>query len=320
MKIQSVHFYDEAQEVTNFRDEVVRSLRARPKRIPPKYFYDGRGSKLFEAICLQPEYYLTRVETSILRSQLREIAAIANSDYVLIEFGSGASRKVRLLLEALRPEAYVAIDISREFLLQSTRRLARDYPWLEVHAVCADICQPLAPLSLPQGQRRIGFFPGSSIGNFEPIEAREFLSGLRTLLGPQGLLLIGVDLKKDAQLLNVAYNDAAGLTAAFNLNLLARMRRELCVEVEIEAFAHYAFYNETVGRIEMHLISRKAQRLRMDDMVFAFAQNESLHTENSYKYTVSEFHALSSAAGYVVERTWTDPGTLFSVHLLRVSN
>lgn len=204
MKIQSVHFYDEAQEVTNFRDEVVRSLRARPKRIPPKYFYDGRGSKLFEAICLQPEYYLTRVETSILRSQLREIAAIANSDYVLIEFGSGASRKVRLLLEALRPEAYVAIDISREFLLQSTRRLARDYPWLEVHAVCADICQPLAPLSLPQGQRRIGFFPGSSIGNFEPIEAREFLSGLRTLLGPQGLLLIGVDLKKDAQLLNVA--------------------------------------------------------------------------------------------------------------------
>jgi dimethylhistidine N-methyltransferase len=224
-----------------------------------------------------------------------------------------------LLLETLRPAAYLGVDISRAFLLQATRKLAHDYPWLEVHAACADLCRPLSVSGISETGRRVAFYPGSSIGNFEPDDARAFLHGLRPLLGPDGTLLIGVDLKKDPAILHAAYNDAAGVTAMFNLNLLVRLRRELDAEIDIPAFAHDAFYNEAAGRIEMHLVSRKAQRVHVDGRYFSFARDESIHTENSYKYTVAEFHALAHAAGYAVERTWTDRNEMFSVHYLQVT-
>lgn len=316
----AVRFYDEAPEVADFRDEVLRGLSAQPKSIAPKFFYDRRGSELFDRICELPEYYVPRVEMGILRQCAREVARLIGRDCMLVELGSGASRKVRLMLEALRPEAYVGVDISREFLLHSTQRLARDYPWLEVHAACADLCRPLAISDLPTRRRRLAFYPGSSIGNFEPEEARVFMRGLRPLLGFDGALLIGVDLKKDPDVLHAAYNDSAGVTAAFNLNLLSRLRRELGAELDPAAFAHRAFYNDRLGRIEMHLVSRRRQRLRIDGSGFVLAQDETIHTENSYKYSVAEFHALAHGAGFAVERTWTDADEMFSVHYLRVAS
>jgi len=318
MNPQSVRFYDEAPEFADFREDVLRGLGSHPKRIAPKFFYDRRGSALFEEICRLPEYYLTRVETGILQACAREVAALAGRDCVLIELGSGASRKVRLMLEALRPAAYLAVDISREFLLQATRRLARDYPWLEVHAACADLCKPLSISGLPAAGQRLAFFPGSSIGNFEPSEARALLHRLRPLLGAQGALLIGVDLKKDPAILHAAYNDLAGVTAAFNLNLLERLRRELRADVKPSTFAHRAFYNDAAGRVEMHLVSRVRQSVWIDGTYFNFARDESIHTENSYKYAIPEFHTLAQTAGYNPERTWTDSDELFSVHYLRV--
>jgi len=315
---KAVRFYHEAPEVTDFRDEVLRGLAQEPRHIPPKFFYDRRGSELFDKICELPEYYIPRVETGILRGCAREVARLIGPGCMLVELGSGASRKVRLVLEALRPEAYVGVDISREFLLQSTQRLARDYPWLEVHAACADLCRPLTISDRPRRRRRLAFYPGSSIGNFEPEAARAFLHDLRALLGLDGALLIGVDLKKDSALLHAAYNDAAGVTAAFNLNLLARLRRELDAEVEPAGFAHRAFYDEAAGRIEMHLVSRCRQHIGIDGTQFAFDAGEAIHTENSYKYSVAEFHTLAASAGFHTVRTWTDPDQLFSVHYLEV--
>lgn len=320
MKKNSARFYDIAPAPADFRDEVLNGLSPRPKHIAPKFFYDRRGSALFEEICRLPEYYLARVETGILKACSREIADLTGRGSVLIELGSGASHKVRYLLNALRPEAYFAVDISREFLLQSARKLARDYSWLEVHSVCADLCQPLALSYLPAGNPRLGFYPGSSIGNFEPEEARVFLQGLRPLLGSDGALLIGVDLKKDATILDAAYNDATGVTAAFNLNLLDRMRRELSAQIDIGEFTHHAYFNEDAGRVEMRLVSCKPQHIRVNSVFFSFEAGESIHTENSYKYTVDEFQTLARAAGYAVERTWTDADDMFSVHYLRVAD
>jgi dimethylhistidine N-methyltransferase len=316
---KAVRFFHEAPEVTDFRDEVLHSLAQRSRRIAPKFFYDGRGSELFDRICELPEYYIPRVETGILRGCAREVARLIGPGCMLVELGSGASRKVRLVLEALRPEAYVGVDISREFLLQSTQRLARDYPWLEVHAACADLCRPFTISDRPRRRRRLAFYPGSSIGNFEPEAARAFLHDLRALLGPDGALLIGVDLKKDPARLHAAYNDAAGVTAAFNLNLLTRLRRELGADLEADGFAHRAFYDEAAGRIEMHLVARRRQRIGIDGADFAFEAGETIHTENSYKYSVAEFQALAAAAGFRGTRTWTDPELLFSVHYLEVT-
>ena len=322
MKLPSVIYSEEIPDLGSgmFRAEVINGLRTQPRRIAPKFFYDRRGSELFEAICQQPEYYLTRTELKILKDRAREVARLIGKGCMLIEFGSGASRKVRLLLEVLRPHAYLGIDISRNFLLESTRKLARDYPWLEVHAACADLCGPLTFSSLPKEAPRLGFYPGSSIGNFEPSEARRFLSHLRTVLGPEGALLIGVDLKKDAQILHAAYNDANGVTALFNLNLLVRMQRELEASVNINAFRHQAFYNEQEGRIEMHLRSMRPQYLRLDDINFEFSGGESIHTENSYKYSLDEFQSLARDAGYEAIKTWIDSEQLFSVHFLKIRN
>jgi dimethylhistidine N-methyltransferase len=313
-----ITFHDEDPGQASLREAVLNGLAAQPKSIPPKFFYDQRGSELFDAICEVPEYYPTRTEIGLLQTHAHEIAGLIGPQCLLIELGSGASKKVRLLLEALKPSAYLGIDISRDFLLQSTRQLAADYPWLEVHAACADFSQELAlpGLSAGGGRNKLAFFPGSSIGNFEPGEAITLLDRLADILGPGGALLIGVDVKKDPQILNAAYNDAQGITAAFNLNLLERVRNELDTTLNPADFYHQAFYNSEQGRIEMHLGSRRAQRVRVARHWFEFARDETIHTENSYKYWVLEFQSLAAQAGYQPIRVWLDQDELFSVHYL----
>jgi dimethylhistidine N-methyltransferase len=314
-----VRFHDYAPTDSHFLAEVIAGLSQKPKSISPKFFYDQRGSELFDEICLQPEYYPTRTEIKILQDNAEEIAALVGSESVLVELGSGASEKVRLLFDALAPASYMGVDISREFLLLSTRRLAQDYPELEVHAVCADFSQQL---ELPEHAQRgqvVAFFPGSSIGNFEPRAAVQFLRQVAECVGRGGKMLIGVDLKKDIATLNSAYNDAAGVTAAFNLNLLQRMQDELDAELDIDAFSHNAFYNAALGRVEMHLVSAREQAIVLDDEIFALAAQESIHTESSYKYHLTEFARLAGQAGFTVERVWTDARQMFSVQLLALS-
>lgn len=299
------------------REEALRGLAASPKAMSPKFFYDHRGSQLFELICQQPEYYPTRTEETILRLSAGAIAELAGRNASLVELGSGASRKIRLLLEALRPARYLGIDISREFLDICTRRLAADYRWLDVHALCADFSQPLKLPAEALGQRPLAFFPGSSIGNFDPDQARAFLRNLHQALPAGSGLLIGVDLVKDRQVLERAYNDAAGVTALFNLNLLERIRTELDSDIDPRRFEHRAFYNEQASCIEMHLVSRQAQQVRIEDQVFDFAAGETLHTENSYKYTPGAFVGLAGECGFASVAMWRDPAQLFSVHFLR---
>jgi dimethylhistidine N-methyltransferase len=300
-----------------FARDVIAGLNARPKTIPPKYFYDRQGSELFDEICRLPEYYLTRTETALLRQHAAEIAALAGPDARLIEFGSGASAKVRILLDALRsPAAYVAVDISREYLMLVMRTLAVEYPDVAMVAICADFTQAFGLPRLPGHGTRLGFFPGSTIGNLDPAEARAFLRHAARVIGPDGGLLIGVDLKKEPDILNAAYNDGAGITAAFNLNLLTRINRELGGQFDLSAFAHAAHYDEEHGRIEMHLRSLRAQTVAVGPRAFTFAADETIHTENSYKYTTAEFHDLARAAGLAPRRTWVDADQLFSMHYL----
>ncbi|MBV7561442.1 L-histidine N(alpha)-methyltransferase [Pseudomonas sp. sia0905] len=315
----AIRTHDQSQNLEQqaLRDEALRGFAASPKAMSPKFFYDHRGSQLFELICQQPEYYPTRTEETILRLAADAIAELAGRNASLVELGSGASRKIRLLLEALRPARYLGIDISREFLDICTRRLAADYRWLDVHALCADFSQPLKLPAEALGQRPLAFFPGSSIGNFDPIEARAFLRNLHQALPAGSGLLIGVDLVKDRQVLERAYNDAAGVTALFNLNLLERIRTELDSDIDPQRFAHRAFYNEQASRIEMHLVSREKQQVRIEDRVFDFAAGETLHTENSYKYTPGTFRALAGECGFASVAMWRDPAQLFSVHFLR---
>lgn len=316
VNLERVHFYDEHPKPATMLEEVLQGLAMRPRRIAPKFFYDERGSRLFDAICELPEYYLTRTEMGILESCADDVARLAGPDTTLIELGSGATRKIRLLLEALRPRRYFGIDISREFLKQSVQSLAQDYPWLEVHAACADFMQDL---HLPPGAeegKKLAFFPGSTIGNFEPHEARMFLQQVRCMVQPDGALLIGVDIKKDPGILHAAYNDSAGITAQFNLNLLQRLRTELGAQINLQGFQHRAFYNAKRGRIEMHLVSHCAQDVRIHEQRFHFEPGEGIHTENSYKYTLEEFHAIARAAGLRPRQVWLDAERLFSVHYL----
>ena len=316
MNLRAVRFHDELASPATLQDEVLHGLALRHKRIAPKYFYDQRGSQLFDAICELPEYYLTRTEMGILESCQQEVAQLAGPDGTLIEFGSGASKKIRLLLETLRPRHYLGIDISREFLLESVQRLAHDYPWIEVHAACADFAQDFELPDNTGTGRKLAFFPGSTIGNFEPHDAQDFLQRVRRLVQPDGALLIGVDLKKDPDILHAAYNDSAGITAAFNLNLLERLRTELGAELDPRHFRHRAFYNALRGRIEMHLVSRRAQEIRVLGRRFRLEPGESIHTENSYKYTVEGFHALARRAGFQPRQVWLDAAHLFSIHYL----
>jgi dimethylhistidine N-methyltransferase len=319
MSVPAINFYDAHPGTGDLRREVMRGLAATPKAIPPKFFYDRRGSELFDAICELPEYYQTRTEMGILRRCVEELVERIGSECLLVELGSGASKKVRLLLEQLRPSGYLGVDISKEFLLASTRKLALDYPWLEVHAACVDFSKALDIPHCEAPGHKVAFFPGSSIGNFDPGAAVRLLRGIADMVGPGGHLLIGVDLKKDIATLNAAYNDAQGVTAAFNRNLLERIREELDCDLDPQGFEHYAFYNPLVGRIEMHLVSPEAQSIRVEEQWFEFHAGEGIHTENSYKYTLDGFGELAARAGFRQETVWTDDRGLFSVQLLEVA-
>jgi dimethylhistidine N-methyltransferase len=312
-------FHDLAPAEESFRDAVLAGLQRRAKAIPCRFLYDERGSALFEAICELPEYYLTRSEMAILAEFAPEMAECAGRHAQLIEFGSGASRKVRLLLDALaEPAAYVAIDISREPLRRAAEEVAGEFPDVPVVAVCADYLQPLRLPPLPaRGEgRRVGFFPGSTIGNFVPGDAVDFLAGCRRVVGRGGALLIGVDLKKEKAVLDAAYNDSAGVTAAFNLNLLERINRELGGDFDLDRFEHDASYNEARGRIEIYIRSLADQIVRVAGRAFRLAEGERIHTEDSCKYTIAEFQRLAAQAGFRPGRHWTDRDALFSVHLL----
>ena len=312
-------FHDYHPDAEDLLGEVLHGLACQPKRLPPKFFYDQRGSQLFDAITRLPEYYPTRTEIGILREQGEAIAAHLGHDSVLIELGSGSPLKIRVLLDSLRPAVYMPVDISGEHLRDSASHIARDYPQIQVEAVCADYSAGLQLPELPLDADRAAFFPGSSIGNFEPPAAVDLLRDVGEELGPGGALLIGVDLKKDRQQLDAAYNDSRQITAAFNLNLLTRINREANADFDTERFDHRAFYNAAQGRIEMHLVSTCSQQVRVNEQHFTFVPGESIHTENSYKYSIDEFHALGAKAGYEAEQVWTDADELFSVHCLRVA-
>ncbi|WP_414708420.1 L-histidine N(alpha)-methyltransferase [Ramlibacter sp.] len=301
-----------------FAHDLVAALAARPRSISPKYFYDARGSQLFERICELPEYYPTRTELDILRTHARELAALMGPRAEIVEFGAGSLRKVRLLLDAMeRPARYLPIDISGEHLAQAAAALQRDYAGLEVQPVTADYTQRLLlPARLPGAGQRVGFFPGSTIGNFTPAEALQFLGAAAQVLRG-GALLLGADLVKDPAVLHAAYNDAQGVTAEFNLNLLARANRELGASFVLEQFAHSAFYNAPWQRIEMHLVSRCRQQVSVGRRSFQIEEGETLHTEHSHKFTVAGLHELARRAGFRPGPVWTDEQRLFSVHWLQ---
>jgi len=310
----------------SFRAAVLHGLARQPKTLEPKWLYDRRGSRLFERIAALPSYYPTRTELAILRAAAREIALLLGPKVALVEYGSGSSAKVRLLLRALRaPVAYVPIDISREALQAASAALAADYPALVVAPVCADWSEPFAlPAGVTDGaRRRIVFFPGSTVGNLHPPAAARLLREARRLVGRGGGLLVGVDTPKDRAVLEAAYDDPQGVTSAFNRNLLVRINRELGGTLDLASFRHRVVWNETpstgVPRVEMHLESLCAQTVRVAGQTFGFAAGETLHTECSYKYDLATFHALAARAGFEPERVWTDPAGWFAVHWLRVA-
>jgi dimethylhistidine N-methyltransferase len=315
-----------AAETGDFAADVLAGLRRRRKALPSKYFYDARGSALFERICDLPEYYPTRTECGLLQRHAAAMAAAIGPDAEIVEFGAGATRKVRYLLDALeRPRGYLPIDISGEHLQEAAARLRADYPALPVTVVAGDYTAGLALPAAAQGtRRRAGFFPGSTIGNFTPAEALGFLQAAARLLKAgggleAGGLLIGVDLVKDPAILHAAYNDAAGVTAAFNRNVLQRIRRELDSDIDPAGFDHYAFYEPRLQRIEMHLVSRRAQEARIGRARVRFAAGETIHTENSCKYTLDGFRALAQKAGFRPAAVWCDAEALFSLHWLELA-
>ncbi len=313
-------FYDEGPDIEQFLGDVLSGLGQPQKTVPCKYLYDEEGSKLFDAICDLEEYYPTRTEWSIMQQYIGEIAPHLGRDCCLIEYGSGSSLKTRILLDHLeRLAGYVPIDISRPHLMQSAARLSQAYPNLVIRPVCADYTN-LFQLPQMEGQvsRNVVYFPGSTIGNFDPAEAQTFLSRVAQVCGKGGKLLIGVDLKKDVQVLEEAYNDKKGVTAAFNLNLLRRINREVGGAFRLDLFEHRACYNTEQGRIEMHLVSLSDQTVRVGDAKVFFQRGETIHTENSYKYSLDGFARLAGSAGFEAEGVWTDADQLFSVHLLRV--
>lgn len=301
-----------------FLDDVLTGFSVPQKFLSAKYFYDAAGSDLFEAITRQPEYYPTRTELGILDAQGSAIAATLPARATLVELGSGSTVKVRRLM-VHRPDlaAYVPVDVSESFLLSEAEALARDFPNLTIAPVAADFTRAFTLPAGLSGGPVAGFFPGSTIGNFEPPEATRLLAHFGRVLGAGATLIIGVDLVKEKAVLDAAYDDAAGVTAAFNRNLLVRMRHELGAEVDLDAFVHRAFFNPEASRIEMHLVSLKAQTIRIADRRIAFAEGETIHTENSYKYTVESFRTLAGEAGWGAEAVWTDPDRLFSIHALR---
>lgn len=304
------------EELTPFAKDALEGLHATRKRVPAKYFYDAAGSELFERITEQPEYYPTRCEIEALRAHAAEIARVIPDGAALVEFGSGSNKKARIVLAAVpKLAAYVPVDINGEMLQQEAAELRADFPHLQILPVAADICYPFdLPSAARQAPVRVGFFPGSTIGNFEPHEAASFLRNATKILGPGARLIVGVDLIKSAEILNAAYNDAAGVTAEFNLNLLRRMNRELGANFRLETFEHHAFYNRERHRIEMHLASLKRQKVKVAGDTIDFRAGETIHTENSYKYSVDSLRAIARGVGWTPDGNWTDSKGYFCIH------
>ena len=304
----------------DFLATVRDGLRQRPRAIPPKFLYDERGSRLFDSICNTPEYYLTRTETGILDQFCAQMVELIGNSCALIELGCGSATKTPLLLQHMADGAmYVPIDICEPRLMQSTQRLRTMFPEIQMHPLCADYTR-LSTLGFDGDEnRRVIFFPGSTIGNYAPDESVRLLRHAAQLLGSDGALLVGVDCKKSPNLLNAAYNDADGYTAAFNLNLLARMQRELGAQLDLDGFAHHAYYNAVLGRIEMNLVSQRKQIIRLEGETFHFEEGDTIHTENSYKYSAQDFQQLARAAGWYPKMLWTDREGLFYVHYSSLS-
>lgn len=304
-----------------FLEDCLAGLRAPAKTLPCKYFYDQRGSELFDAICELPEYYPTRTELQIMERHGDEMAGVLGDHCRVVEYGSGSSAKTRLLLDRLKqPSAYVPLDISRDHLLASAAALARDYPQLEILPVCADFTQPFhLPKPTRTPRRTAVYFPGSTIGNFEPREAVRLLQVAHRTIGSDGMLLIGVDLVKDAAILERAYDDSAGVTADFNMNLLERMNAELDADFDLASFRHRATWRPGPSRIEMHLVSLRDQTVTLGGERIDFDRGESICTEHSHKYTLASFAELGAEAGLVVAEVWMDPDRLFSVQALRAT-
>jgi len=316
---QRFQFYDQHPQASDFHSDVIQGLAAPAPYISPKYFYDETGSRLFEGICTTREYYPTRTEVSIIRDNIEGIVDVLGKDCLLIEPGSGDSYKVRLLLDALRPIAYLPIDISKRYLQDEAKKLAAEFTWLNVHAVCADFTGKLElPYPAPLN-KKVAFFPGSTIGNFLPEQAVTVLDEIRMMVGETGGLLIGVDLQKEPAVLNAAYNDSSGFTERFNKNLLHRINKELGANFNVDQFNHLAFFNEEKNRIEMHLVSLQSQTVKLDAHVFQFKKEQTILTEYSHKYTVAHFEQLAEKAGFQRVKTWVDDEQLFSVHYLRVA-
>jgi len=294
-------------------------LSAADKSLPPKLFYDAEGVRLFDAITRLPEYYLTRTERALLVRIAPRIAALVPPGACLVEYGASDEAKARLLFRAAghRITAYVPIDVAGPALAAMARRLRRTARGLHVHPLCADFTRPLALPESVREARKLGFFPGSTIGNLEPAEAHQFLVGARATLGAGSWLVVGVDVRKDPSLLLPAYNDSARVTEAFNLNLLVRLNREAAASFDTAQFEHRAIWNDAESRIEMHLISRARQTVYVAGQPIRFEAGESIHTENSYKHAIAAFQALATEAGWHPAQVWTDPDGLFSIHALR---
>lgn len=322
MMTPSLNLQSPQTDQAAFLEDVLAGLKKWPKELPCKYFYDAWGSRLFEEICQLSEYYPTRTELSIMHQAIGEIVEAIGRDSLLIEYGSGNSLKTCLLLDHASDLAgYIPIDISRTQLTRAVGSLANRYPKLRVWPLCADYTQPYKLPPTEAGEaRRVVFFPGSTIGNFSPPQGAEFLRHIAEVCGPGGGLLIGVDLKKDPRLLSLAYNDPRGVTAAFNLNLLQRINRELGADFDLDRFSHYAFYNPRAGRIEMHLVSLANQTVHMNGATIPFTLGESIWTESSYKYSVEEFALLAATSGFRTRRVWTDPARLFGILYLEVED
>ncbi len=303
----------------DFADAVVRGLSQPRKVIPARYLYDRQGSELFEAITTLPEYYPTRTETALLDAHAHEIGRIAGTGKVVVEFGSGSSRKTPVFVEAVRAATYVPIDISADFLHDAAAGLVRLLPGLDILPVAADFTKPIALPRAARGRPMIGFFPGSTIGNLTHAAAVDLLRAFRITLGEGPWLAIGIDLRKNPRLIEAAYDDSAGVTAAFNLNLLARINRELGGNIPLDAFEHRALWNDDLGRIEMHLAATRDVRFHAAGETFGLREGETIHTENSHKYTIEEARLLARAAGWRPVRYWTDARGLFSLHLWRGS-
>lgn len=302
------------------RADVLRDLQGTPRTLNPKLFYDARGARLFEEICELDEYYLTRSELTILRGRVGEIADLIGPGAVLVEYGSGAGVKVRMLLDALdAPAAYVPIDISTTQLASVARDLGTEYPALEIHPIGADFTAPVRLPPLPSTGRRVAFFPGSTIGNFHPAEAAAFLGRVRRTLGSSGAMVLGVDRRKDPARLEAAYDDARGVTAAFNLNILARLNRDMGADFDLTAFQHRAPWNDEASRIEMHLESLTDQVVHIDGSRIPFRRGESIWTESSYKYDAERLEQVVTSAGFTLSRLWSDANDDFWLAYLEVS-